>query len=284
MHTSCIKILKFWIVPPTAQAWTLPTQTTTVTIQTSCSRKLRWKIPFSWQDWKFCKFQVIFMIIFIFISIRLSLRWTFTFIFIRLSSWWSSLLSAFLQSLPRGCGSMTKLIWRWQIFFCWDKDNAWKRGVTKYTYFTFQNTWNFLDFTIVMIGFIDIFLSTMQVMICESNYSWAIPSWNNRDFDKILSEKKFKPPSWKASTRRPFVRSGFSDHSDLSLACLACRFFVCLSVCVYMLYLCVKRLSLASLACWFISLLACLFYCDSKCVCYTESVCFLLCVSVSGQN
>ena len=26
-----------------------------------------------------------------------------------------------------------------------------------------QNTWNFLDFTIVMIGFIDIFLSTMQV-------------------------------------------------------------------------------------------------------------------------
>ena len=26
-----------------------------------------------------------------------------------------------------------------------------------------QNTWNFLDFTIVMIGFLDIFLSTMQL-------------------------------------------------------------------------------------------------------------------------
>ena len=155
-HTSYIKIFKFWIVPPTAQAWTLPTQTTTVTIQTSCLRKLRWKIPSPWQDWKLCKFQVFFMMIFIFI-------------FIRLFSWWSSPWSAFLQSLPRGCGSMTKLIWRWKIFFCWDKDNAWKRGVTKYTYFSFQNTWNFLDFTIVMIGFIDIFLSTMQVKICKSN-------------------------------------------------------------------------------------------------------------------
>ena len=72
-HTSCIKIFKFWIVPPTAQAWTLPTQTMTVTIQTSCLRKLRWKIPSPLQDWKFCKYLVFFMMIFIFIFIRWSL-------------------------------------------------------------------------------------------------------------------------------------------------------------------------------------------------------------------
>ena len=40
-----------------------------------------------------------------------------------------------------------------------------------------QNTWNFLDFTIVMIGFIDIFLSTMQVFANQLMHEKSIPSW-----------------------------------------------------------------------------------------------------------
>ena len=68
---------------------------------------------------------------------------------------------------------MTRLIWRFVKIFC--LEILISVGLSIICLAVHQNTWNFLDFTIVMIGFIDIFLSTMQVCF-KGVGAWEIVS------------------------------------------------------------------------------------------------------------